>query len=65
MAPLLLHLLEVLQGGLRCRDCKTKRSCARLLGVYPALWTFVVAEGVEPTNNHVAFARALGLAVPQ
>jgi hypothetical protein len=30
------HHLEVLQGGLRCRDRKTKRFCARLLGVYPA-----------------------------
>ena len=57
MAPLLLHLLEVLQGGLRCRDRKTKRFCARLLGVYPALWTFVVVEGVEPTNNHVERAQ--------
>jgi transposase len=52
-APLMLELLEVLHAGLRCRDRKTKRFCARLLGVYPALWTFVVVEGVEPTNNHV------------
>jgi transposase len=57
MAPLLLHLLEVLQGGLRCRDRKTKRFCARLLGVYPALWTFVVVEGVEPANTHVERAQ--------
>ena len=57
MAPLLLHLLEVLQGGLRCRDRKTNRFCARLLRVYPALWTFVVVEGVEPTNNHVERAQ--------
>jgi len=57
MAPLLLHLLEVLQEGLRCRDRKTNRFCARLLRVYPALWTFVVVEGVEPTNNHVERAQ--------
>ena len=36
---------------------KTKCFCARLLGVYPALWTFVVVEGVEPTNNHVERAQ--------
>lgn len=53
MAPLLLELLELLQAGLRCRDRRTKRFCARLLDVYPALWTFVVVEGVEPTNNQV------------
>ena len=52
-APLMLELLDVLHAGLRCRDKKTKRFCKRLLGVYPALWTFVVVEGVEPTNNHV------------
>jgi transposase len=52
MAPLMLELLDVLHMGLRCRDGKTKRFCARLLKVYPALWTFVVIDGVEPTNNH-------------
>jgi transposase len=52
MVPLMLTLLEVLHHGRRCRDPKTKRSCARLLAVYPALWTFVAKEGVEPTNNH-------------
>jgi len=29
----------------------------RLLRVYQALWTFVVVEGVEPTNNHVERAQ--------
>ena len=52
MAPLMLELLDVLHAGLRCRDGKTKRFCARLLKLYPALWTFVVIDGVEPTNNH-------------
>jgi transposase len=53
IAPLTLELLEVLEAGLRCRERKTKRFCERLLGVYPALWTFVAIDGVEPTNNHV------------
>jgi transposase len=57
MTPLMLELLEVLHAGRRCRDAKTKRFCNRLLGVYPALWTFVVVEGVEPTNNHVERAQ--------
>jgi transposase len=52
MAALMLELHALLEQGLRCRDRKTKRFCDRLLEVYPALWTFVVVEGVEPTNNH-------------
>jgi transposase len=52
MAPLMLAMLEVLRTGERSRDRKTKRFCARLLGQYVAMWTFVVEEGVEPTNNH-------------
>jgi transposase len=57
MVPLMLELLEVLRAGLRCRERKTKRFCDRLLTVYPALWTFVVVDGVEPTNNHVERAQ--------
>jgi transposase len=57
MAPLLLELAEILRAGVRCHDRKTKRFCDRLLDVYPALWTFVVVEGVEPTNNHVERAQ--------
>lgn len=57
IVPLMLELLEVLRAGLRCRDRKTKRFCSRLLEVYPALWTFVAVEGVEPTNNHVERAQ--------
>jgi hypothetical protein len=55
--PLMLELLELLHKGKRCRDRKTKRFCKRLLGVYPALWTFVAVESVEPTNNHVERAQ--------
>lgn len=52
MAPLTLEMLAVLQSGARSRDRKTKRFCARLLSKFLAMWTFVVTEGVEPTNNH-------------
>lgn len=30
---------------------KTVRTCQQLLKVEPALWTFVMTEGIEPTNN--------------
>ena len=52
VAPLMLAFLEVLHVGLRSKDAKLKRFCARLLSQYPALWTFVAIDGVEPTNNH-------------
>lgn len=52
MAPLMLELLDVLHVGQRSRDGKTARFCRRLIERYPALWTFVVMKGVEPTNNH-------------
>ncbi|MGH8631528.1 MAG: IS66 family transposase [Burkholderiales bacterium] len=52
MSPLMLELLAVLEKGQRSRDAKLARFCRRLADVYPALWTFVVVEGVEPTNNH-------------
>jgi len=53
IAPLRSELRELLQGGAR-KSAKTRhhRGLARnLLKVWPALWTFVEAEGVEPTNN--------------
>lgn len=40
---------------------KTVRTCQQLLKVEPALWTFVMTEGIEPTNN--AAERALRPAV--
>jgi transposase len=55
--PLMLELLEVLRAGLRSRERKTRRFCDRLLNVFPALWTFIVVDGVEPTNNHVERAQ--------
>ncbi|WP_373526614.1 IS66 family transposase [Nostoc sp.] len=40
---------------------KTVRTCRQILKVEPALWLFVTAEGVEPTNN--AAERAIRPAV--
>jgi transposase len=50
-APM-MTMLETLKDGERAGDRRTARFCKRLLGVYPALWMFVMFEGVEPTNNH-------------
>jgi len=61
MAPLSLELLAVLQEGARSRDRKLARFCERLLAVYPALWTFVVVKGVEPTNNHAERVQRLAV----
>jgi transposase len=37
--------------GTSASDLRTARSCAQILKVATALWTFVHVEGVEPTNN--------------
>jgi transposase len=61
MAPVALELLAVLQRGERSRDGTTARFCRRVLQVYLALWTFVVVEGVEPTNNHAERVQRLAV----
>ena len=43
---------RVLKAGGRCADCKAATSCANVLELLPAVWRFVVSDGVEPTNNH-------------
>ena len=52
MAPVMLAMMEVLESGRRSRDRVLVRYCERLAAVYADLWTFVVEEDVEPTNNH-------------
>jgi transposase len=54
-------LRDLLQTGSASGCAKTAAFCANLLALEPALWTFVRAEGVEPTNN--AAERALRPAV--
>ena len=51
MDPVRKRLERALQRGRDSPDKKARRFCKRLLKVYPALWTFVRVEGVEPTNN--------------
>jgi transposase len=52
LEPVLARLYEALTRARDGPDKKTARFSRRLLKVYPALWTFLSAEGVEPTNNH-------------
>jgi transposase len=52
IAPLARRLDRVLSAGQRCADGPAATFCANLLGLWPALWLFSLADGVEPTNNH-------------
>ena len=52
MAPVRKRMERVLRYGRDGPDLKTARFSKRILKIYPALWTFVDREGVEPTNNH-------------
>jgi transposase len=51
MAPIRARVGELLREGAAVGHDKTCRTCANLLKLEPALWTFVWVEGVEPTNN--------------
>jgi Transposase IS66 family len=52
---------DELEAGRGCGRAKTAATCAELLNLEPALWTFARVEGVEPKNN--AAERALRHAV--
>jgi transposase len=43
---------RLLKAGRRCTDSKAATFCRNVLELLPAVWRFVVSEGVEPTNNH-------------
>jgi len=47
----MLDLCAALEAGLSCPVKKAARFCRNVLDVYPALWTFVRVENLEPTNN--------------
>jgi transposase len=51
MQPIRVELRSILEAGAGCADTKTAAFCANVLALEPALWTFVRAEGVDPTNN--------------
>lgn len=52
MQPIQEAWHRLLEEGSACADKKAARFCKNLLALEPALWTFVRADGVEPTNNH-------------
>lgn len=52
MSQLKERVLSQLHAGARSSGTRTAAVCANLLDLWPALWTFIDVEGVEPTNNH-------------
>ena len=60
-APLRAEMHALLTTGRTIAHAETRHLCENLLKVEPALWTFVAAGGVEPTNNSAE--RALRRAV--
>jgi transposase len=55
------HLRQLLEEGPSLPLDKAQAFCRDVLALWPALWTFLQVEGVEPTNN--AAERALRPAV--
>lgn len=51
MQPVQTRVGELLREGAQLSNEKTGRTCAKILKLEVALWTFVRVEGVEPTNN--------------
>jgi transposase len=50
--PLQRRLRQALQAGAEQAVCRrTANTCANLIKLWPALWTFIRHRGVEPTNN--------------
>ncbi|MDQ3990571.1 MAG: IS66 family transposase [Actinomycetota bacterium] len=51
LAPLQAEFRTLLEEGTASESTKAAGLCRALLKLWPALWTFVTAPGVEPTNN--------------
>jgi len=49
--PIQAEFRTLLETGQESRDQKAAGLCWSLLRLWPALWTFVTVDGVEPTNN--------------
>jgi hypothetical protein len=49
--PIQNRVGDLLREGAQLPPGKTSRTCAKILKLEVALWTFVRVEGVEPTNN--------------
>jgi transposase len=51
MTPIRREITALLQLGTLLNHTQTAKTCANILKVEPALWTFVDQPGVQPTNN--------------
>jgi hypothetical protein len=51
LQPIRAQVHDLLQEGATLALAKSSATCANILKLEPALWTFVTVEGVEPTNN--------------
>ena len=51
MQPIQRRVHVLLREGTQVAHAKTRRTCANILKLEVALWTFVRVEGVEPPNN--------------
>jgi transposase len=51
MMPLMAEVERLLAEGGVCPNPKVAGTCRKIFKLDDALWTFVVKEGVEPTNN--------------
>jgi transposase len=59
--PVAARLRRWLEHGRRRAPAKAAAFCDNLLGLEPALWKFVVCDGVEPTINHAERLRRRGV----
>jgi len=51
LMPLQAEMAQVLEAAIAGADAKAAGVCWELRKLWPALWTFALIEGVEPTNN--------------
>lgn len=51
LGPVRRRVHRLLRQGTRCGAGSVEGSCAKMLQVFPAFWTFSRVPGVEPTNN--------------
>jgi transposase len=52
MQPVQQRVGKLLRDGRNSANNRTRRTCANIVLMESALWTFVRVEGVEPTNNN-------------
>jgi transposase len=61
LQPLRARMRRLLERGTRCGVCRVEKSTKQLLTLWPALWSFALHPGVEPTNNEAERALRAGV----